>query len=414
MKIGYLMQVGVRGIRTPPYSGPANHVVQVIEELRKRGHQVRLLTWLDGQTLKSDQLEVFEPVVISWMDRGPLRMSERAIRRVQSELKLPYFTFFESMRFAVACQQELVGYDLFYERITWSAYGGGLAARWMNIPLVLEENGNQLSMMDLLGNAPQGIQRRIEVSLMNRAVRQAAHVVASGEGWRQHFIDRFAVDPAKVTTIENGTNLLPMLQRSDLRAFQPEMAHTQPVTLAYLGGFYPWHGITILLHAAARAIRQGVSLRLLLIGAGPGLDEAKHLATELGIADLVSFTGHIAAPEFAKLLAESDIGLAPYCGWVEFSGLKLLDYKAAGLAVIASGVDGQPAAITPEATGLIVPPCDEDALAAAIVRLATDQTLRRRMGQQARSEAEALHGWNHTAQELERLFNSLVGQDGQS
>jgi glycosyltransferase involved in cell wall biosynthesis len=408
MKIGYLMQVGVRGIRTPPYSGPANHVVQVIEELRKRGHQVRLLTWLDGKTLRSDHLEVFEPVTVKWMDQGPLRLTERMIRRVQSELRLPYLTFFESMRFALACRQELRGHDLLYERITWSGYGGGLAARWLDIPLVLEENGNQLSMMDLLGNAPQGAQRRLEVSLMNRAVKQAAHVVASGDGWRQHFIERFAVDPGKVTTIENGTNLLPMLQRANLSAFRPMEDLTRAVTLVYLGGFFPWHGVTILLNATARATHQGVPLRLLLIGAGPGLDDAKQLATKLGIGDLVTFTGHLPAPEFARLLAESDIGLAPYCGWVEFSGLKLLDYKAAGLAVIASGMDGQPAVITPGETGLIVPPCDEDALCNAIVQLATETDLRRQMGQQARIEAERYHGWDHTAQELERLFLSLM------
>lgn len=55
-------------------------------------------------------------------------------------------------------------------------------------------------------------------------------------------------------------------------------------------------------------------------------------------------------------------------------------------------------------TGLIVPPCDEKALSKAIIRLATDCELRRRMGHAARIEAEQCHSWRHTAQRLNKLL----------
>ena len=56
------------------------------------------------------------------------------------------------------------------------------------------------------------------------------------------------------------------------------------------------------------------------------------LVHELGIEEWVVFTGHLSAHQFASHLAGADIGVSPYCGRVEYSGLKLLDYKSAGLA----------------------------------------------------------------------------------
>jgi len=89
---------------------------------------------------------------------------------------------------------------------------------------------------------------------------------------------------------------------------------------------------------------------------------------------------------------------------MEFSGLKLFDYKAAGLAIIVSGRDGQPATIQHGVTGWIVPPGEDAPLSDAMQRLALDLKLRQEMGRAARLQAETTHGWQHTAMNLERIF----------
>lgn len=404
MKIGYLMQEGAASIRKNPFSGPSTHVRQVILELKNLGHEVRLIAKLDGGIWRSDNLVDFERVETPWLDRGPLRWLERGIRRIQAQFQLPYCTFFESLRFAAACCQELVGYDLLYERMGWMGYGGSLAARWLKLPLFLETNGDHLSEMDMLGVGPRGLQRWISLRLMHFGVRQATHTVAAGEGWRQRFIERWQVAPERVTTVDNGCELVDLLDRSHLRAFRPPDDHRCPTTLVYVGGFQPWQGVSNLLQAFAGVVAQGVEARLVLIGAGVHLEEMKQLAHDLQIGPLVTFTHRLPPRQYAPYLADADIGLAPYCGWSEFFGLKLLDYKAAGLATIASGMDGQPAVLTHGHTGWIVPPCDIDALCAAIIRLSTDPALRMRMGRAARIEAEKNHSWRHTAQTLQELF----------
>jgi glycosyltransferase involved in cell wall biosynthesis len=408
VRIGYVMQEGVE-IRRPPFNGPANHVREVVEWLRHRRHEVRVLVRVDGRIWRSDDLVDFAPVHVRWFDRGALRLLERAVRRVQSELQLPYAALFESLRFAQACVQELHGCDLLYERFGWTGYGSGLAARRLGVPLVLEDNGDNLFDLEAKGIAPRGVQRRLSLSLARRAVHRAAHVISAGAGWREQFMRRWGTDPARITTIENGTALLGMLSRDQLRSFN---AGPSPptTTLVYLGGFYPWHGVPILLEALAAARANGAALRLLMIGSGEGYAEAQAMVSRLGLGEVVTFAGHRSPAEYAPMLAAADVGLSPYCGWPEFSGLKVLDYKAAGLPTIASGVNGHPPTLTDRVTGLIVPPCQVDPLTAAIVRLCADPSARVRMGQAARLEAEARHSWDRTAERIEQVFRDVLGR----
>jgi glycosyltransferase involved in cell wall biosynthesis len=405
MKIGYLMQ-SEEEIRQPPFNGPANHIRQVIFNLIKRGHQVRLLIRLDGKIWATDDLENYRPVHVQGIDRGVLRWIEKILRRLQSELKLPYLAFFESLRFAMACRQELASCDILLERMSWMNYGGSIASRWLHVPLVLEYNGDPLDDLFAKGMQPQGLQQWISKRLMARNFKAAAHIVASGDGWRQSCIDTWNIEAGQVRTIENGTELVNMLQRGQLRSFQD--IEVESVNLVYLGGFYPWHGVSELLRAYMEVLKEGIKAQLILIGSGVGEPDARQLVEELGLEDYVQFTGQLSIAEYGSILACADIGLSPYCGWKEYSGLKLLDYKAAGLATIASGRNGQPVTLRHGVTGLVVPPCEEQALAEAILCLCRETDLRKQMGRQARLEAEELHSWEVTVQQLEQVFNEAL------
>jgi glycosyltransferase involved in cell wall biosynthesis len=406
MKIGYLLQLGEE-VRFPPFNGPAIHIRQVCMELARQGHTLSLLIHLDRRIWKTDDLVDFQPVRVRLADRGPLRWLEKGIRRLQTEFRLPYIGFFESLRFALACSQELPGMEVYLERFSWMSYGGLLASKWLGIPLVLEYNGDPLADLDAKNAAPTGRQLKISSAITRWVLQHASHIVASGDGWRKNCIDHWQVAPDKVTTIENGTELLRLLKRDELCSFGPQPALDEPTNLVYLGSFNAWQGVPILLRAFHSATQHGVNLHLMLIGAGDGFQEAKELSSQLGLDSLVTFTGRLLIEDYARYLAQSDIGLSPYCGWEEYSGLKLFDYKAAGLACIASGKDGQPDTLKHGKTGLIVAPCDEQALCEAICQLASDRDSMRRMGQAARLEAEALHGWDNTVRQLEKVFTNL-------
>ncbi len=409
MRIGYLMQEGGPDVRQKPLTGPANHVWQVFKELQGLGHQLRLLVRYDGQIWKSDNLEDFEPVAVHRFDKGFTRVVERIVRGTQARLRLPYLNLFESLRFAEACRQELADYDLLFERMGWMGYGGGLAARWLKIPLVLEaNNGDFITELERLGVAPHGFQRWLAVTLMRSAAHRANHVIATGDGHRQRFIKWWQVEPGKVSVVENGSELVNLLSREQLRSFHDDIKLREGIVIVFVGAFEPWHGILKLIPAMARVVAEVPEARLVLIGSGTEHNKILELIDEFKLAESVELTGQLNIHQVAQRLADADIGVAPYCGWMEFSGLKLFDYKAAGLAIVASGQNGQPATLTHGQTGWIVPPCDEAALSEAIIRLASDFELRRRLGRMARIEAEKCHSWQHTVQQLEQIFSRLL------
>ncbi len=407
MKIGYLMQKGEE-IRKPPYNGPANHVRQIVRELERLGHTVRILFRIEGALWLSEDLQRFRTIQAQQMDRGALRLIERVVRRTQATFRLPYFAYFDSLRFALACRQELSDCDIFLERMSWMMSGGVWAARNLGIPLVLEYNGDPLADLEAKGIEPQGLQRRIAVRSMKAVIRSADRVIATGEGWRNNCIQKWGAQPDRVVVVENGTELIRILSRSQLRSFQPEDQSPRRRALVYLGGFYAWHGINVLLDALVEVIQHMSDVELLLVGSGAGENEARALVAANGLQDHVRFLGQMSADQFAPILAQADLGLSPYCGWPEYSGLKIFDYKAAGLAIIASGENGHPTTLKHGHTGWIVPPCDREALAEGICYLLSNSDLRRQMGQQARIEAEEMHSWEHSARRIEEVLLNLL------
>jgi glycosyltransferase involved in cell wall biosynthesis len=408
MNIGYLLQSGVPDVRSSPLSGPANHVKYVIKELRTLGHRVRLLACLDGRIWRSDDFQSFEPVVLRPFKLRSVLLFESVLRRIQSELQLPYAALFESLRFAQACQQELAGCDLLFERMGWMGYAGALSSRMMKKPLVLEINGDHLAEMELLGIAPQGLQRTLSARLTRFAAQQAIHSVATGEAWRRSFIQRWGVAPDKVSVIENGSELVELLDRDELRSFSHDENSSRAIKVAYVGSFDPWQGIHVLLRAAERAVAQNLDIQLYLIGDCPVDNGIREVVRSSGLEERVIFTGRVCTAELAEYLKDVEIGVSPYCGRDEYSGLKLLDYKAAGLATIASGESGEPKVIEHGRTGLIVPPCNEIALCEALTLLVTNGGLRRRLGQTARIEAETEHSWHNTAVQLCEVFERIL------
>lgn len=407
LRIAYLCQMGPPNFLADPLPGPALHVLHVVSALRDRGHAVTLaanvggrpsLHWSDGR---------FHALRAARHD-GPLfHTVERGVRRVQSTLKLPYIAMFDTLRFVEATTAAVEGCDVIIERAGWMGYGGALLSRRLDIPLVLEVNGDPLSELEMRGIAPRGMQRWLSSRLFRWAIAQAALVVATGEGWRDRYVSHWGAPKAATRVVPNGSAVVNVLDRTDLGAFSERGRSRTPVAV-YLGSLETWQGLFIILDAVDRLVDRQIPIRLLIIGDGPLRSEIEHRVRDRALTEHVVLTGALPTQEMARKLATADIGISAYCGRDEFSGLKLLDYKAAALAVVASGRDGEPPVIDHGRNGLIVPPCDADALADALVSLCTDPGLTTRLGRAARIDAERFHGWDQTARELERVIMEVV------
>lgn len=163
-------------------------------------------------------------------------------------------------------------------------------------------------------------------------------------------------------------------------------AQARPLTVAYLGALFRPKGFIELLRAAALLRDEEPELRFVF--AGPWVsDEERAEATELvareGLGSIVSFPGVVSGEAKRDFLREADIFVFP---GIQAEGLPLviLEAMAASLPVVSTPVGAIPDAVIDGETGLIVPPGDPAALAAAIRRLASDASLRERMGRAGR------------------------------
>ena len=167
----------------------------------------------------------------------------------------------------------------------------------------------------------------------------------------------------------------------------------------------PEKDIETLLKATALAAAEDAALRLEIAGDGPCMAELRRTAAELGLDGRVCFHGQVR--DVPALLARAGLFVLPSRN--EGVSLTLLEAMASGLAVVATRVGGNPEVVADGETGLLVPPGDPAALAAAILRLRRDEWERRRMEQAGRRRVERCFDVRRMTAEYERLYLGLDG-----
>jgi glycosyltransferase involved in cell wall biosynthesis len=177
----------------------------------------------------------------------------------------------------------------------------------------------------------------------------------------------------------------------------------EEVLLAFVGRIVPIKRLDLLLRAFARAHARGAHAHLAIVGDGETRGDFERLAGDLGVGSAVSFLGYrrdlprIAAAADAAVLSSDNEGTPVW----------LIEAAAAGKPAIATDVGGTPEVVAPE-TGVVVPPDDEVALAAAICRLAGDPELRRRMGGRAREHVLRRYSAERLLSDIDALYRELL------
>ena len=151
---------------------------------------------------------------------------------------------------------------------------------------------------------------------------------------------------------------------------------------------------------------QRPNLRFVVVGDGSERASLERLADELGVPTL--FLGHRPNDEVPDLVAAMDVLVLSS----RFEGmpLALLEWMAAGKAIVASRVGGIPSIVEHEQEALLVPPRDYVGFAQEIARLLDDPSERRRLGDAARLRQQASSGSSGTLDLLEALYERLYAE----
>ncbi|MDP9238105.1 MAG: glycosyltransferase family 4 protein [Chloroflexota bacterium] len=186
---------------------------------------------------------------------------------------------------------------------------------------------------------------------------------------------------------------------------QPRERRERPVVGA-VSRLSPEKGFEHLLRAAALLRDRGVEMRVLLAGDGPSRAALGRCTEELELTESVEFLGEIAHEDVPSVLRRLDIFAMPST-WEGF-GVSAVEASAMELPVVASNIHGIPDVVLDGETGILVPPGDPPAIAAAIERLCVDRRLRETMGQAGRAFVEREYSWSDNAALMERLYASML------
>ncbi|BCG48632.1 Glycosyl transferase, group 1 family protein [Citrifermentans bremense] len=175
----------------------------------------------------------------------------------------------------------------------------------------------------------------------------------------------------------------------------------RPVVV-YLGLMNSYQGVDLLLEAAANLKGQGAKLHYLIMGFPEAAYREK--AEEMGVDDIITFTGRIPYSEAPLYLSAGDLAVSPKVSLTEANG-KLFNYIACGLPTVVFDTP-----VNREILGdaaLYAKFGDAADLAGAIGRLAGDRELREVLGKEGRERAIALHSWQARGKELVEIYESL-------
>jgi glycosyltransferase involved in cell wall biosynthesis len=181
------------------------------------------------------------------------------------------------------------------------------------------------------------------------------------------------------------------------------------VRLCFIKAHRRKYGPEILLQALAKARKSVPNLTLTMAGEGELTSDLHKLTAELGLTDMVEFVGFIDNKKVYDLIRDHHFMVMPSTMDSESFGVAVLEAGACGRAVVASEVGGVPEVVVDSRTGLLVPPGDVEALSRAIVKLARDVELCRRMGEEGYLYVSETYDWETSLDAMSELYTRLMG-----
>jgi glycosyltransferase involved in cell wall biosynthesis len=291
----------------------------------------------------------------------------------------------------------------------WAVPGGaiaGAAARLSGRPLVISLHGSDVYVAE---------SNRFYATVARSGLSRARRVIACSEDLRSRAV-ALGLEEAKSLVIPYGVDMA-RYTGGDGAVWRARLGIPgEALVVGALGRLVHKKGFGHLI-AAWPQIQAALPQAYGIIGgAGDLRNDLTAQAARLGLAERVLFPGHIPWDETAPFYAACDAVAVPSVvdaqGNVDGLPNVLLEAMASGRAVVASRVAGIPAVVEEGVNGLLVPPGDETALAAALVCLLTNAPLRQRLGEQARAAMARSYDWAAIAMRTATVYDAALGRGG--
>ncbi len=380
------------GIRVPGAKGASVHLQAITRSLADVGHQVQLVAVAGHEPPPPELLAAVEDLVLL-----PHPGRREGLARERQKI-----TFNDYLLAKVTDRVEQFEPDTLYERLSLFGTSGLRLAGLTRTTHVVEINAllaredaawRGLRLLTLATEVEATVLRSADLRLAvsDEVAAQVRSVVPS---------QRTAVVPNGVDT--TAFRDLPSKVASRCRFGLPAEARIA----VFIGVLRPWHGVDVAIRAVGRLSTQDDVL-LVIVGDGAMRSELEQLAIAEGAAERVRFLGQLDHADVPAILAAADVALAPYPAMSEFSfsPLKLYEYLAAGVPIVASNIGQIHDVLGRGNYGTLVTPGDVDDLAAAIDVVSRQPQLVQRAAEAGRAHTMRSHGWGERAMAITRLID---------
>jgi len=355
----------------PDGGGVAQHVGYLYENLRLRGHDVRIIT----------------------ASHGPQRASEGDVIRLGVGFSVPTNGSMGTLTFSPRYLSQ-IRRMLDRERFDVLHFHEPFVP-FLSVFLLRESNSvNVATFHAYAGFSPSyEFGRRF---LQAHARRLHGRIAVSAAA--RHFIDRFF--PGDYKVIPNGVDLSRFDRAVPIARWQDGTRN-----ILFVGRHEPRKGLLDLLKAYRLLKKTGCDCRLLVVGGGPQEREARRYVATRRLPG-VEFLGRVSDAEKAQLFKTADVFASPATGGESF-GIVLLEAMAAGAPIVCSDIHGYKGVVRRGREGLLVPPRQPKALAAAIGTVLDDDERRRAMSAAGLQRAEEF-SWPRVTARVEAYYGFVI------
>jgi PEP-CTERM/exosortase A-associated glycosyltransferase len=287
-------------------------------------------------------------------------------------------------------------------------------ARRLGVPLVYEMRASWEDAAVDHGTCREGdLRYRLTRALETRALLRADAVTTICEGLREEIASR-GVPPGNITVIPNAVDIeeFPYARPAD-PALAGELGLAGRPVIGFIGSFYRYEGLHVLLEAMPRLVAARPDLRLLLVGGGYEEEALKRQARDLGLGDAVLFTGRVPHDRVVRYYSLCDAMVYPRLDMRLtriVTPLKPLEAMAQGRLVAASDIGGHREMIRDGSTGVLFRAGDPAALASSVAALLAAPDRWPALREAARRYVEEERTWARSVGRYLPLYERLTGR----
>jgi len=287
-----------------------------------------------------------------------------------------------------------------------------LAARKIKLPVVYEARAFwEDAAVDHGTFAESSMKYKISRWIETRLFRKVDGVVTICEGLRREIVSR-GIPEQKVSVIVNGVELDTFSPRSKSASLEKDLGLEGRFVVGFLGSFYYYEGLDILLKAFRKVIEHVPDSLLLLVGDGTTRTNMESLARRLGLGqEQVRFLGNVPHKEVPEYYSVMDLLVYPRkrIRLTELvTPLKPLEAMCMGKTVAGSRIGGIEELVQDGKTGVLFPPDDPESLAHTILYLIKDPDRRKRIGEEARRVVCESRNWGKITERYSAIYENAI------